>query len=270
MIGRAACGVSVTMAPMDLAHDRAGDGEPLLLLHPLGGERNVWRPLWEELTARHDVIAADMPGFGDSAILPGGTTPTPAALAEAVAAFAASVGVERFHVAGISLGGWVALELGKLGVTHSVAALCPAGFWRRPLGPRPNTARTLARVLLPAMRPLLMSARVRRAVLAGTVAYPERVPPDAAYGLVRAYARAPGFAEANAAMRSDVFSGLDRIDAPVTLAWAEHDRLVSRPRRDPEGARSVVLRDCGHVPTYDDPAQVARVVLETAAATAAA
>ena len=40
----------------------------------------------------------------------------------------------RAHVAGNSLGGWVALELGKAGRALSVAGLCTAGLWSRPLG----------------------------------------------------------------------------------------------------------------------------------------
>ena len=53
---------------------------------------------------------------------------------------------------------------------------------------------------------------------------------------------------------------------PVTLAWAEFDHVVrSRPLRrwgTAERVRQVELPDCGHVPTWDDPDLVARVVLE--------
>ena len=55
------------------------------------------------------------------------------------------------------------------------------------------------------------------------------------------------------------------IDVPVTLAWPEHDRLVRRPPSLPDGVRSVELRGCGHLPTWDDPEQVARVLLESSA-----
>jgi pimeloyl-ACP methyl ester carboxylesterase len=45
-----------------------------------------------------------------------------------VTAFVADLGVERPHVAGNSLGGAVALELGRMGAARSVCALSPAGF----------------------------------------------------------------------------------------------------------------------------------------------
>ena len=66
-------------------------------------------------------------------------------------------------------------------------------------------------------------------------------------------------------MRSSVFSGAERIEVPVTLAWGALDRLVSPPRQAPPGWATRVLRDCGHIPTWDDPEQVSRLLLETSA-----
>ena len=125
--------------------------------------------------------------------------------------------------------------------------------------------RAVARALMPVLRPLLRTARGRRLVLAANAAQPERIPPDAALRLVRAYATAPGFEAVNDAMRASRFTRLAEIDVPVTLAWPEHDRLVARPRSLPDGVRSMVLRGCGHLPTWDDPEQVARVLLEGSA-----
>jgi pimeloyl-ACP methyl ester carboxylesterase len=119
----------------------------------------------------------------------------------------------------------------------------------------------VARALLPVLGPLLRSEGGRRLVFASNAAHPERIPPAAALRLVRAYATAPGFRAVNDAMRAGRFTRLDEIDVPVTLAWREHDRLVARPRSLPDGVRSVVLRGCGHLPTWDDPEQVARVLL---------
>jgi pimeloyl-ACP methyl ester carboxylesterase len=246
---------------MILNHVRAGRGEPLLLIHPLGGELVVWEPVMEGLAAERDTIAVDMPGFGASPALLNGTTPTPRALASALAAFLDEQGIERAHLAGNSLGGWVALELAKLGRALSVTGLSTAGFWKKPLGPRDNRLRRAGRVLSPVVPLIARSARGRRALLQGVMVHPDRVPPRSAARLVRAYVSAPGYEAASAAMRSAVFSGIEEIEAPVTLAWAEHDRVVSRPKSRPAGARMVTLRGCGHVPTWDDPAQVARLLL---------
>lgn len=234
-----------------------------MLFHPLGADRGVWEPLLAALASEHDVIAIDMPGFGESAELAPEVPATPDAIAAAAAATLDSLGLGDAHAAGISLGGWVALELGKAGRASSVTAINPAGFWARPLGPRPEVARTAARRLLPLVRPFLATRRGRELAFGGTMAHPERVPPAAAYRLVRAYALSPGFTRANTEMRRSVFSGLHRIAAPVTLAWGDRDRLVGRPRHVSPQIRTVVLTGCGHVPTWDSPEQVADAILST-------
>lgn len=227
----------------------------------------MWEPVLDLLATERDVIAVDMPGFGASPPLNHGLQPTPAVLAGSLARFLDALGIQRAHVAGNSLGGWVALELAKAERALSVTGLCSAGFWKRPLGPRdgPNVRR-IGRALLPLIPAIVRSASGRRALLASSVGHPERVPPAAAARLVRSYVTAPGFAAANAAMRADVFSGVEQIEVPVTLAWGELDRLVRRPRSKPEHWRSLVLRDCGHIPTWDDPAQVSRALLEAGSA----
>ena len=78
---------------------------------------------------------------------------------------------------------------------------------------------------------------------------------------MRAYVTSLGFEAANAAMRAGVLSEIERIDVLVTLAWGELDRLIRGPRTKPEHWRTVLLRGCGHIPTWDDPAQVSRALL---------
>jgi pimeloyl-ACP methyl ester carboxylesterase len=240
-----------------------------VLVHPLGADRGVWEPVMDSLAADHDVIAVDMPGFGESAELASEVPATPEAIAGTIAATLESLGLRRAHVAGISLGGWVALEFGKREHGVSVTAINPAGFWARPLGPRPEVARRAAKRALPLARPLLATARGRTLALAGSVAHPERVPPSAAYRLVRAYALSPGFERANAEMRRTVFSGIETVRGPVTLAWSDRDRLVGRPNRSFAGVRMVTLADCGHVPTWDSPEQVADTIRSTTRAAGA-
>jgi len=234
-----------------------------VLVHPLGADRAVWEPVTEPLAAEHDLIAVDMPGFGGSAELAAEVPATAEAIAATIVATLDSLGLDRAHVAGISLGGWVALELGKTDRALSVTAMNPAGFWARPLGPRPEVARRTAKRLLPLARPAMATLRGRRLALAGSMAHPERVPPAAAYRLVRAYARSPGFSRANAEMRRTVFAGIETIRVPVTLAWSDRDRLVGRPKGNVPGVRMLTLVDCGHVPTWDSPEQVVAAILST-------
>jgi pimeloyl-ACP methyl ester carboxylesterase len=250
-----------------LAYDRTGSGEPLVLLHPLGAHRGVWDPIVERLRDRRELITVDLPGFGDSPPLED-LTPTPRALAGAVSGLLETLDIPRPHVAGNSLGGWVALELGLLGAARSVIGISPAGLWPGPLVPKPVRAHKLARSLLPLAGAAAANPLGRRLLLASAVAHPGRVPAADAARLVRAYARASGFQAVNDAMRAGVFTGLERIRVPVTLVWPEHDRLVNRPPWLPDNVRSVVLDDAGHVPMWDAPDELARILLERTAAPA--
>jgi pimeloyl-ACP methyl ester carboxylesterase len=247
---------------MTIAYDRTGDGPPLVLLHPLGADRRVWDPITGPLSAAHEVFAVDLPGFGQSPPLQH-ATPTPRALAEAVAALLLDLEVQQPHVVGNSLGGWVALELALAGGAKRVSAIAPAGLWSAPLVPKPSLAHRLARVLRPLIEPAARTRRGRRLLLSGSVAYPELVPGGDAAHLVGAYARAPGFVAVNDAMRAATFTALEQIRCPVTLIWPEHDRLVQRPAVLPDNVTNVALPDAGHVPMWDAPA--ALVALITAA-----
>lgn len=249
-----------------IAHDRAGTpgATPLVLVHGLGGDRHVWAPVADRLAEDHDLVLVDLPGFGDSPALRGDVAPP--ALAGALAAFLRDdLGWDAPHLVGNSLGGWVSLELARAGVATSVTAIAPAGFWSRPLGPKPMVMRNLSRALRPLLPLAMRSRAIREFGLQASVAHPERVPVDAAVAMARAYAGAPGFAAVNRAMRGSQFLDGHEIDVPVTLAWCEHDALVVPPRRPLlPAAREVVLHGCGHVPMYDDPDAVARVVREGA------
>jgi pimeloyl-ACP methyl ester carboxylesterase len=241
-------------------------------VHGIGGTRRIWDPVVAPLAADHEVIAVDLPGFGESAPLEDGATPDPATLARALGALLDDRGIATAHLAGSSLGAWIALELARQGRARSVTSLCAAGFWSRPLlgdGELPRKpGRVLARALLPVMGPLLRTRRGRRAVLGMNMAHPERVTHAEALDIVRAYALAPGYPATNLAMRRTAFTGAEGIDVSVTLAWGEHDRLVRPPRVPPPGWRTVLLRGCGHLPMWDDPALVVRVIRATATAIA--
>jgi pimeloyl-ACP methyl ester carboxylesterase len=252
---------------VSLHHVRLGSGPPLILLHSLGGTLVQWNPVLDSLAAEREVIAVDMPGFGGSASLPDAVEPTAANLAAAVLDFTDSLGLgARPAVAGISLGGWVAIECARRGGATAVVGICPAGFWKEPLSPRRNTAYATARLLRPLVPLLLRSRAFRLRALAGNIRNPGRVPVADAIELVRGYGAAADYPRASRHMRAGLVGGLEDVDVPVTLAWAEFDSLVRRrPFREgvlAPGVRQVELPGCGHVPTWDDPGLVARVILD--------
>jgi pimeloyl-ACP methyl ester carboxylesterase len=242
----------------------AVSGEPLLLLHGLGGSAAVWSPVIDLLRREREAIAIDLPGFGSAEPLAAGIEPSAANLAAAVRGVCAELGIERPHVAGNSLGGWVGLEMGRAGWAASVTALSPAGLWRAPLGDRRVNPRLWAHRLRPFVSLALRTRRAREAMLATFAARPDRIPAAQGRELVLGWIAASGYDGANRAMRTHVFEPGGYPDLPVTLAWGELDRLVAppRPERRPAGARYLVLPGVGHTPMWDDPQLIATTLLQ--------
>lgn len=267
--------VSLPSAPgprtVTMSYARVGTGEPLLLLHGIGHHRQAWDPVVHILAAEREVIAVDLPGFGESPALPDGLTPDLGTVVPALGALCEALEIGRPHVAGNSLGGLLALELGREKLVRSVTALSPAGFWtpverRYAFGVLMAMRQGARRLPLPVVERLSRTA-AGRAVLTSTIyARPGRRSPDAVVAETLALARAEGFAETLRAGSTVQFSD-DIPGLPVTVAWGTRDRLLVRrqgirakhiiPR-----ARLVRLPGCGHVPMNDDPALVARVLLD--------
>ena len=256
-----------------LRYSRQGAGETLVLLHGLGSYRGAWEPVVPALAAEFDVLSVDLPGFGESPPLPAGQEPTPATLAGAVADLLDELGIDRPHVAGNSLGGWVALELAALRPLASVTLLSPAGLW-------PGSTPRYARLSLRAIRELshrlerpltaLMRFRpVRTAALAQVYARPGRLTPAQARAAIRAAGRCPGFLPTLRATADRHYRSAAPIGAPVTVAFGGRDRLLlARTSRHveqlPAGATVVALPGCGHVPMTDDPPAVAALLASAA------
>ncbi|HEV2813431.1 MAG TPA: alpha/beta fold hydrolase [Solirubrobacteraceae bacterium] len=256
---------------MTLAHDRSGSGEPLVLIHGFGSFRGVWAPVLPMLEREREVIAIDLPGFGESP--PDVEHPTPARLADSVAAFLDELGLERAHVAGFSMGGWVTLELNKLGRTLSACALCPTGFWNR--WERAYCKRSLknSRMTLDLIgdraERLFQSPQIRRAANRQYMEHGERLTPEEAVATVTTFRRSSGFDATAEALHEGHFTGGADVTPPVTVAWGDKDKLLlprqaERARRAIPQARHLWLPGCGHVPMVDDPETTARAILTSA------
>ncbi|MBM7170373.1 alpha/beta fold hydrolase [Streptomyces sp. G44] len=255
-----------------IAYERAGAGEPLLLLHGIGHHRQAWGPVLEILAAEHDVIAVDLPGFGASPALPDGLAYDLSAVVSTLGAMCQALGIERPHVAGNSLGGLLALELGREKLVRSVTALSPGGFWsaaeRRYAFGTLLAMRQGARLLpLPVIERLSTSAAGRSALTGTIYARPWRRSAEAVVAETLALRHATAF-EATLTAGRDVLFRDDVTGLPVTVAWGTRDRLLLRrqgvrAKHTIPGARLVRLPGCGHVPMNDDPALVARVILDT-------
>ena len=261
-----------------LSHVRLGAGPPLVLVHGLGSHRQVWNPIMASLSRAHEVIALDLPGFGASPPV-AGSTGSVGWFADRITAFLDEIGVRDPEIAGSSLGGGVALELGRRGVARAVTAFAPIGFWRGP-GRRwgqasVTAARVIATRLDPAL-PRILESRAGRAALCGIFyARPTRLAPAEALDAARALAAAPGFAAARDAfadLTPWTFAGTGELTRiPVTIAWGTRDAILPcraqarQARAVLPTARHVRLSGCGHLPFADDPARCAALLTAPAA-----
>jgi pimeloyl-ACP methyl ester carboxylesterase len=114
---------------MKVNFDRRGSGTPLVLLHGIGHRWQAWEPVIDTLAEHHDVIAIDLPGFGQSPVPDAGMPAQMSGTVSAVGDFFDSLDLDHPHVAGNSLGGAIALELAAAGRVASATALSPAGFF---------------------------------------------------------------------------------------------------------------------------------------------
>ncbi|MEU2285203.1 alpha/beta fold hydrolase [Streptomyces sp. NPDC013178] len=257
--------------PVTVSYARAGRGEPLLLLHGIGHHRQAWDPVVDILAAERDVIAVDLPGFGASPALPDGLAydlPTTTAV---FGAFCEALELERPHVAGNSLGGLLALELGREKRVRSVTALSPAGFWseaerRYAFGVLLTMRQISQRLPLPLVERLSRTAAGRTALTSTIYARPGRRSPEAVVAETLALAQATGFDQTLRAGTTVKFTD-DIPGLPVTVAWGTRDWLLVRrqgvrAKQIIPRARLVRLPGCGHCPMNDDPALVARVILD--------
>jgi pimeloyl-ACP methyl ester carboxylesterase len=256
-----------------LAYTRTGAGAPLVLLHGIGSSRHAWDPVIPALAGRFDVIAADLPGFGDSGPLPPGVEPRPAALAAAVAGLLDDLGITAAHLAGNSLGGWVALELAGLRPVASLALLSPAGLWpgNMPLYDQASlrATRWLARHATGLLSRLVNYRLGRALVLGQTHGRPFHITPGYARTAIRAMGTCPGFDATLKATTRGYRSG-PPIGAPVTVAFGSRDLLLLRHQSRhlgelPPGTRLGSLPHCGHIPMADNPAAVTALIAAASA-----
>lgn len=262
------------MAEIALNHRRAGEGDPLVAVHGIGSCWQVWNPVLSALEERHDVLALDLPGYGQSAPVPG--EPTVPALVDAVEQAMDTAGLDTAHIVGNSMGGWIAAELAARGRARTVVATSPAGMWTaKELKYSRSVLRSMfasAQRLAPYAERITATAAGRRMAFGFTYAHPERLDPaDAAYA-IKVFARSPSFLRTLDWIESgkEMPRGLHSIDCPFRVVWGTRDLLLP-PRQAPRwaahvrGAEVVQLQGAGHVPMGDDPAATAATILQVTA-----
>jgi pimeloyl-ACP methyl ester carboxylesterase len=248
---------------LNIGYERAGQGPPLVLVHGAGEDGRVWLPQLAALSDEFTVVAWDEPGAGRSSDVPKDFKL--ADYAHCLGAVIASLGFGRAHVAGLSWGGTLVLELyrHRPELIGSLIFIDTYAGWKGSLPDEEVRARV---------------AGARQMLSAPSAGFDPTFPglfasdpPDEFVPLLNKMAsdvrpetlsvQLPLMAEAD---QRDVLS---RITVPTLLIWGELD---SRSPLDvahqfkaaiPE-AELVVIPGCGHVSNLDRPDEVSRVIRE--------
>lgn len=258
---------------LDWEYLEGGQGEPLLLIHGFGADKDNFTRVARYLTPHYRVVVPDLPGFGDSS-KPADADYRIAAQVERVRAFAQHLKLGKVHLGGSSMGGHIAAYYAAKypDEVASLWLLAPAATAASFDSELTRHFRETGEMVLLAKTPE-EHARVRAFVLAQ--------PPFLPYSFTKVLGER---AAANYALHRKIFDMLvesptletwaPRIDAPALIVWGDQDRALN-----PKGAeatralmpngRVVMMPGVGHLPMFEAVAQSARDYLDFRAALAA-
>jgi pimeloyl-ACP methyl ester carboxylesterase len=261
------------MTPSDRLY-RAGEGQPVVLLHPFAASWHTWRPILADVVARYEAIAPTLPGHGEGPRYEGRFTFR--GFVDQVERQLDDLGVETAHFVASSTGGAAAIELAKRGRARSVVALSPGGGWEPGSSDPRRIARVFEVMLLairtanPRLEQIVALPRVRQLAMRAFMRRGHLVDPVDAVHFIRSALGCTVVDAVIEELRGDRMhlEGLDRVTAAVLLAWGEHDWILpaktcsGRLRREIPGVEYRELPGVGHLPMWDDHNLVARTVLD--------
>ncbi|MFE6926115.1 alpha/beta fold hydrolase [Nocardia sp. NPDC057663] len=257
-----------------LEHYRGGSGEPLLLLHGATSSWRCWESMLPDLVGCYDVLAPNLPGHAGQ---PGLKPFTIERAADALEILMDEAGFATAHIAGNSLGGWLAMELARRGRARSVVLLSPAGGWTSDEVRVPALFRSMRRgtQLGGKVLPAAMRVQALRRILMRLVCeHGDRMTPEQAAAGIEDVLACTLFDEMPERLeaQSEPFGDLG---IPILLAWGTSDRVLTIPRYSDPWRRLLptatwrTYPGVGHVPMLDNPALVSRAIIDWSAPAAA-
>ena len=235
-----------------------GQGEPLMLLHGFGADKDNFTRVARFLTPHFRVIVPDQIGFGESAH-PQDADYAPIAQAVRLRALAQALGVQSLHLGGSSMGGHIALTYAALhpAEVKSLCLLDPAGVWTAPESELQKIIRETGH------NPLMARSEDE---FAGVLAFAMSDPPFIPRPMLNVMARER---IQNFALEERIFKQLkaDSVEERVTgmttpalIVWGEKDRGINVATADVlhklmPNSRVVIMPGVGHLPMIERPQQ---------------
>ncbi|MBT2420570.1 alpha/beta hydrolase [Streptomyces sp. ISL-22] len=254
---------TVQVSGVEVAYARVGHGPPLVLAHGAGLDGRMWQPQLTDLADEFTVVAWDEPGAGRSSDLPAGFGLPD--FAHCLAAVIEAVGLGPVHVAGLSWGGTVVLELYRHHpeLVRTLLLVDTYAGWKGSLAPEEVAARVEGAKRMLAEPPEKFDPRLP-GLFAGA-------PPAAFASLLDEMARdvrpeSMG-AQLSLMAEADERDLLPHISVPTLLLWGELDvrspLAVARAFQEAiPGSDLVVLPGAGHVSNLETPERFSSAVRE--------
>jgi pimeloyl-ACP methyl ester carboxylesterase len=252
----------ITVAGHEVVYLDRGSGDPMVLLHGFGGDKDNWAFFAREIPDRYRVIALDLPGFGESSRHPEERYDVRSQSARLLA-FVDALGLPRFHLAGNSMGGHLAARfaLDHPERVRSLTLIDAGGV----VAPHPSE---VARALEAGRNPLVVdSVEDFDHVMALVFVKQPPIP-----GFIKRYLaeRALANRDFNQKIFADLRATSWRLEGelpgvrvPTLIVWGAEDRVIDVSAAGVfaaaiPGAQTAILPACGHSPMIEQPVETAQ------------
>ncbi len=234
----------------------------ILLLHGFTGEKDNWTRFLRNFTDDYRVVVPDLPGFGESARHADWDYSLMQQRSR-VQGFAQALGLTRYHLAGHSMGGHLAILYAHEypGQVISLALINNGGI-------RSPAESEFMRMVRQGQNPLVVRSKDE---FESMMAFVFNEEPFAPWPVKKVLAeRAIRDAEFNESIfqsllqdfEMDLEPILAKVASPLFIVWGDNDRVldvssISVMERARPDAAVVVMNDMGHVPILERPAETA-------------
>jgi 3-oxoadipate enol-lactonase len=233
-----------------------GPRSPILFLHGVGSDKSVWRPHLAHFGQSRRAVAMDYPGYGESELIAGATRDD---FAKAALAALDTLGIDRAHICGLSLGGVIAMAMHALAPERCVSLTLADTFAIHPDGEgifnrSIEASRTLGmRALAEARVDALIGSEAGDDLRLEVVETMSRIDP-AAYAM-----------GAEAVWLADQKERAKGIDVPTLVVVGSDDRITPPELSASlaeliEGSVLEVIPGAGHLANIEKPEQFNKVV----------
>jgi pimeloyl-ACP methyl ester carboxylesterase len=271
----------VETATGPLSISEAGAGDPVVMVHGLGATKASFLPTLSALADSYRCIAVDLPGFGDS-VKPLGARYDAPFFARSMVALLDSLGLERAHFIGNSMGGRVSLEVGLSAPERvgRLVLLAPSLAWlrNRPWAPLLRLVNPHLGLIQPAPRRIVESI-VQRVVPGARDEWTAAGVDEFLRSYLTPRGRAAFYASARNIYLEEpygkrgLWTRLPELEPESLFVWGRQDTLVplgfERHVREVLPASSHLELNCGHVPQLEAPKQTHDAILRVLAEPAA-